>query len=330
MKNQSLSLICLLFLSVSCNNKGKKVEPVNIMNTSPELQKLQADADQSVIEIKEGARAIQEKIEAATVSSLKSKRKMSFSLMKAESITSPLKFEYAATYFALMDYQIQECTRNLDQTDLRALSLGQLFSEIESLLPKDYKKTLKKESKVSDYLDIKPSHFKDLLRGKKENYNLAALSILMDFKTAENKVSIYEIILESVSSISRQEVTNNPIVEMVRKNYTKAIFLLQLRHNALYDLALYKLGGININPAKGFKIKKTSLSINEIMMLLDGIKKADETYDYLSLYAIEPVQFRTRRKTLKAMKVKSKKKNPIAPKKLKLLVEISEHANNNY
>jgi hypothetical protein len=290
---KSTFIVVLLLLGASCS-KDEQVEPVDIMAVTPQLRSIQDQADRMGRDIQD---QIQRQMTAAQIQLAREQREVSFDLMKLTDIKDQKKLTLAGKYFALMDFQLFKESENYENT-----SLALFLSDSKELFPKELK--------------LKSSMRKD------KSFNLYAIAIALAAVNPDRTApanSFLDIIFHGLSS------RNN---DLINANKDKFLFLLQLRHNALYDLVIQFFDKTPISLTRKFTVTGKGLELETIVKLHQLLLQADETRERLTKQGIKLVEYKKRRKKLTGMKLKIHKS--VKANVADALVDIHRHIKENY
>jgi hypothetical protein len=299
---KKIYLFSFLILLSSCS-KDEKIQPVDILEITPQLRSIQDQADQMGRDIQDN---IQTTLNEAQARLLAEQRDVSLQLMKLTSIKDIKKLKLAMKYFALFDFQLYE---NSEDFEFKSVQL--FLADTKTLFPTS--------------LELKQSMRKD------KSFNLYALAIAMDTinpnRTAPAE-SFMDLVLLGLSKEATQMGSNNETAQLIKDNRNQFKFLLQLRHNALYDITIQYFDKTPLNIFKRFTVTGENLDLETIENLHKMLILADLTRDRLKTLEIPIQDFKNRRNKLKAMRLKIHKsvKTDIA----NALIDLHRHIQENY
>jgi hypothetical protein len=293
-KNFTTTFILILLMGFSSCSKDEQIKPVDIMAVTPQLRSIQDQADQMGRDIQD---QIQRQLTAAQIRLAVEQREVSLDLMKLTNIKDKKKLLLAGKYYALLDFQLY--TNSEDYTDK---SIKIFLKDTSSLFPKK--------------LTLKSSMRKD------KTFNLYALALTLHTINPDRTApveSFLDIIFNGLASESN---------ELIIKNKEKFLFLLQLRHNSIYDLAIQYFDKTPISLTRRFTVTGKDLDLDTVKELHNMLILADQTRNRLKELGFKLDEYKNRRRKLKAMKLKIHKtvKTDLA----NALVDFHRHVKENY
>lgn len=292
MKIRSLQYIFLaiLLLNFAACKDDEAIAPVNLLEASPDLRAIEDRANQIGEDMQ---RDFQNTLTQAQIDMALAQRPNQLELMKLTSIKDPKKIELAIKYLSLFEFQLYS---NAEDYDLK--SLENLLNETEGFFP--------------DKLELKES-----MRCDKQ-FKLYALSIVLDTVNPNRDApyySFYDIILRELDT-------------QTRKNKERLIYLLQLRHNAIYDLIINYFDKTPISFTRKFTVTGKGEKLSTIKFFHEKLIQADQTRADLSDRQITPKSYKNRLKKIKGMRLKL---DPSLSQELSdALIDLHRHIQENY
>ncbi len=343
---QKTIIFHFIFLLLFSCSKDEKVQPVDILSSNPELQEMQARSESIEDEIKitigetrkeiekairkemeNAQRAIKEEIEKAQeqakIEILTEQREVNFELMKYAEIEDPQKIRLASKYFALLDFQFRKDGQNYEMESVQAF-----LSESNEFFPDlSYTNIHSNGGFIfPSQIKIEDKSFKHSMN-KKSRFNLFALSIAMDIINPENprNKSFYDLIIEGLGSDAGEvyETGHKNANELIMANADKFIFLLQLRHNALYNAVIASLDETPFSFFKRYTVTGEGMSLEFVQTLMIMLKSADKTKLALKDLGVSPIDYKKRVKKLKRISLKLS--DELDPKVAKALSDLNQY-----